>query len=43
MTDTPQIAAARIDVARRRAERLGTAPDLRARRAPPTRAAGAWA
>ena len=43
MTDTPQVAAARIDVARRKGELLETAHELQARLQPKTLASDAWA
>lgn len=43
MTDTPQVAAARIDVARRRGELIETAHELQARLQPRTLASDAWA
>ena len=43
MTDTPAVAAARIDVARRRSELLGTVHELQARLQPRTLASDAWA
>ena len=43
MTDTPQVAAARIDVARRKGELLETVHELQARLQPRTLASDAWA
>lgn len=43
MTDTPEIAAARIDVERRRARVMATAQELQERLSPRTLARGAWA
>ena len=42
MTDTPEIAAARIDVERRRARVMATAQELQERLSPRTLARGAW-
>ena len=42
MTDTPAIAAARIDVERRRARVMATAHELQERLSPRTLARGAW-
>lgn len=43
MTDTPEIAAARIEVERRRARVMATAHELQERLSPRTLARGAWA
>jgi ElaB/YqjD/DUF883 family membrane-anchored ribosome-binding protein len=43
MSDTPEVTAARIDVARRRGELLGTVHELQARLQPRTLASDAWA
>jgi hypothetical protein len=43
MTDTPAVTAARILVARRRGEMLGTVHELQARLQPRTLASDAWA
>lgn len=43
MTDTPEIAAARIEVERRRARVMATAQELQERLSPRTLARGAWA
>jgi hypothetical protein len=43
MTDTPEVIAARIEVARRRGEMLGTVHELQARLQPKTLASEAWA
>lgn len=42
MTDTPEIAAARIEVERRRARLMGTAHELQHRLAPGTLARNTW-
>ena len=42
MTDTPEIAAARIDVERSRAKLMGTAHELQERLSPKTLASNAW-
>jgi hypothetical protein len=42
VTDTPEIAAARIDVERRRARLMSTAHELQERLSPRTLARGAW-
>ena len=42
MTDTPEIAAARLEVERRRARLMGTAHELQERLSPKTLAKGAW-
>lgn len=43
MIDSPEVAAARIEAARRRGEMLGTVHELQARLAPRTLASDAWA
>jgi ElaB/YqjD/DUF883 family membrane-anchored ribosome-binding protein len=43
MSDTPEVTAARIDVARRRGELLSTVHELQARLQPRTLASDAWA
>ena len=43
MNDTPQVIAARIDVARKRGEMLGTVHELQTRLQPRTLASEAWA
>lgn len=42
MTDTPEIAAARVQVERSRARVMGTAQELQERLSPKTLARGAW-
>lgn len=42
MTDTPEIAAARIEVERRRSRLMATAHELQERLSPKTLARGAW-
>lgn len=42
MTDTPEVAAARIDTERRRARLMATAHELQERLSPRTLARGAW-
>ena len=42
MTDTPEIAVARIEAERRRARLMGTAQELQERLSPKTLAKGAW-
>ena len=42
MTDTPEIAAARIDVERSRSKLMGTAHELQERLSPTTLASNAW-
>jgi ElaB/YqjD/DUF883 family membrane-anchored ribosome-binding protein len=42
MTDSPEIAAARSEVERRRSRLMGTAHELQARLSPGTLAKGAW-
>ena len=43
MSDTPEVTAARIEVARTRGELLGTVHELQARLQPKTLASDAWA